>query len=66
MRLILELVENTATRGRMQTALEVWHSPRAAEQIAESIMAAITDTLRTKDHAPAAPAVIHNYPSVLT
>ena len=66
MGLILELVENTATRGRMQAALEAWHSPRAAEQIAESIMAAITEKLRTKDHAPVAPAGIHKYQSVLT
>ena len=66
MRLILELVENAATRARMQTALEVWHSPRAAEQIAESIVAAITDKLRTTDRAPAVPAVIHNHQSALS
>jgi hypothetical protein len=47
MRLILELAENGEMRGRMQAALEGWHHPRAAEQIAESMMKSITDKLRT-------------------
>ncbi|MBI3849040.1 MAG: undecaprenyldiphospho-muramoylpentapeptide beta-N-acetylglucosaminyltransferase [Verrucomicrobia bacterium] len=41
LRLILELVENAAARERMQTALASWHSPRAAEQIAECMLAQI-------------------------
>jgi UDP-N-acetylglucosamine--N-acetylmuramyl-(pentapeptide) pyrophosphoryl-undecaprenol N-acetylglucosamine transferase len=45
-RLILELVGNTAARERMQAALAKWHTPRAAEQIAELILSAI---LRSAD-----------------
>jgi len=66
MRLILELVENAATRQRMQAALEGWHSPHAAEQIAASMMRAITNKLRATGRAPAAQTVIHNRQSVLT
>jgi UDP-N-acetylglucosamine--N-acetylmuramyl-(pentapeptide) pyrophosphoryl-undecaprenol N-acetylglucosamine transferase len=33
-----ELVENEAARSKMQSALVQWHAPRAAEQIAESIL----------------------------
>jgi UDP-N-acetylglucosamine--N-acetylmuramyl-(pentapeptide) pyrophosphoryl-undecaprenol N-acetylglucosamine transferase len=36
-----ELVENEGTRSSMQTALAQWHAPRAAEQIAESILNAV-------------------------
>jgi len=39
--LLCELIEGPAARAKMQTALAQWHSPRAAEQIAESILAAI-------------------------
>jgi UDP-N-acetylglucosamine--N-acetylmuramyl-(pentapeptide) pyrophosphoryl-undecaprenol N-acetylglucosamine transferase len=38
---IVELVENAATRESMQAALQKWHMPRAAGQIAESIVEAI-------------------------
>jgi hypothetical protein len=37
----LELVENPAARSKIQTALAQWHAPRAAEQIAEIMLAAI-------------------------
>jgi len=39
--ILRELAENEATRISMQTALEQWHSPKAAEQIAENILKAV-------------------------
>jgi UDP-N-acetylglucosamine--N-acetylmuramyl-(pentapeptide) pyrophosphoryl-undecaprenol N-acetylglucosamine transferase len=38
-----ELVENQAARAVMQTALAEWHAPRAAEQIASTILKAIDE-----------------------
>ena len=38
--LLYELVEDLAGRAKMQAALAQWHAPRAAEQIAESILSA--------------------------
>lgn len=35
------LVEDGATREKMQSALACWHAPKAAEQIADGILAAI-------------------------
>jgi len=51
--LISELVEDIAAREKMQAALAQWHAPRAAEQIAESILQALcepaaTDAQRTR------------------
>jgi UDP-N-acetylglucosamine--N-acetylmuramyl-(pentapeptide) pyrophosphoryl-undecaprenol N-acetylglucosamine transferase len=40
-RLMLELIEDGAVRERMQSALARWHMPRAAEQIAETMLQAI-------------------------
>lgn len=39
--LLLELAENLAAREKIQAALVQWHSPKAAEQIAEIILQAI-------------------------
>jgi UDP-N-acetylglucosamine--N-acetylmuramyl-(pentapeptide) pyrophosphoryl-undecaprenol N-acetylglucosamine transferase len=39
--LLCELIEDSAVRGKIQTALTQWHTPKAAEQIAESILGAI-------------------------
>jgi UDP-N-acetylglucosamine--N-acetylmuramyl-(pentapeptide) pyrophosphoryl-undecaprenol N-acetylglucosamine transferase len=39
--ILVELVENEATRSKMQSALAQWHAPKAAEQIAENILRAI-------------------------
>jgi UDP-N-acetylglucosamine--N-acetylmuramyl-(pentapeptide) pyrophosphoryl-undecaprenol N-acetylglucosamine transferase len=36
--ILRELIENEATRVSMQAALAQWHSPKAAEQIAENIL----------------------------
>ena len=38
---LIELIENAARRDKMQTALARWHSPKAAEQIAEIILPAV-------------------------
>ena len=47
-RLMLELLEDSAVRERMQAALAKWHMPRAAEQIAETMLQA---TARENDLA---------------
>ena len=39
--LLRELVEDTAARSKIQTALAQWHSPRSAEQIADCILSAL-------------------------
>jgi UDP-N-acetylglucosamine--N-acetylmuramyl-(pentapeptide) pyrophosphoryl-undecaprenol N-acetylglucosamine transferase len=39
--LLRELVEDPAARAKIQTALGQWHAPKAAEQIAEIMLAAI-------------------------
>ncbi|MGH7975391.1 MAG: undecaprenyldiphospho-muramoylpentapeptide beta-N-acetylglucosaminyltransferase [Limisphaerales bacterium] len=39
--ILTELVENNLVHSEMQTALAQWHAPKAAEQIAESILSAI-------------------------
>jgi len=40
--LLCELLEGPAARVKMQAALAQWHAPKAAEQIAEIMLAAIT------------------------
>jgi len=40
-RLLVELVENTAARQTIQSALARWHRPRAAELIADIVLKAI-------------------------
>jgi UDP-N-acetylglucosamine--N-acetylmuramyl-(pentapeptide) pyrophosphoryl-undecaprenol N-acetylglucosamine transferase len=39
--LLRELVEDAATRAKIQAALAQWHAPKAAEQIADIMLAAI-------------------------
>jgi UDP-N-acetylglucosamine--N-acetylmuramyl-(pentapeptide) pyrophosphoryl-undecaprenol N-acetylglucosamine transferase len=39
--LLRELIEDSAAREKIQTALAQWHAPKAAEQIAENILSAI-------------------------
>jgi hypothetical protein len=39
--LLADLVESDAARATLQTALAQWDAPKAAEQIAEIILAAI-------------------------
>jgi hypothetical protein len=38
---LTELVENETTRAKIQSALVQWHTPKAAEQIAENILSAV-------------------------
>jgi UDP-N-acetylglucosamine--N-acetylmuramyl-(pentapeptide) pyrophosphoryl-undecaprenol N-acetylglucosamine transferase len=45
--LIVELMENSAASEKMQTALTQWHVPKAAEEIAEIILAEIA---HAKEH----------------
>ncbi len=40
--LLRELVENETARQTMQAALAQWHAPKAAEQIAETILSAVS------------------------
>lgn len=40
--LLIELIENSSARDAMQAALIKWHAPKAAEQIAEAILQAVT------------------------
>jgi UDP-N-acetylglucosamine--N-acetylmuramyl-(pentapeptide) pyrophosphoryl-undecaprenol N-acetylglucosamine transferase len=40
-RLILDLIKDNIARERMQAALAKWHTPQAAEQIAETMLKAI-------------------------
>ena len=46
--LLIDLMENTATRITMQPALAQWHAPQAAEQIAEVILRAASETVTGK------------------
>jgi UDP-N-acetylglucosamine--N-acetylmuramyl-(pentapeptide) pyrophosphoryl-undecaprenol N-acetylglucosamine transferase len=39
--ILIELVESETAREKIQSALVQWHAPKAAEQIAESILSAI-------------------------
>lgn len=39
--LLTELMQNRAAREQMQGALAAWHAPRAADQIAEAILASL-------------------------
>jgi UDP-N-acetylglucosamine--N-acetylmuramyl-(pentapeptide) pyrophosphoryl-undecaprenol N-acetylglucosamine transferase len=49
---ITELIQNTGGAANMREALDKWHAPRAAEQIAESMMRVIT--ARRRDGGKAA------------
>jgi UDP-N-acetylglucosamine--N-acetylmuramyl-(pentapeptide) pyrophosphoryl-undecaprenol N-acetylglucosamine transferase len=44
-----ELVENEAARRAVQAALAQWHAPKAAKQIAENILSAISKSAVTRD-----------------
>ena len=36
--ILVELVEDESMRAKMDTALELWHAPKSAEQIADSVL----------------------------
>jgi UDP-N-acetylglucosamine--N-acetylmuramyl-(pentapeptide) pyrophosphoryl-undecaprenol N-acetylglucosamine transferase len=46
--LLLELVENPAAREKIQAALVQWHSPKAAEHIAEIILQVIARSAQSR------------------
>jgi UDP-N-acetylglucosamine--N-acetylmuramyl-(pentapeptide) pyrophosphoryl-undecaprenol N-acetylglucosamine transferase len=54
--LLVELVENAAAREKIQIALDRWHAPKAAEQIAEMILSAcvrsVDGHVRANETAP--------------
>jgi UDP-N-acetylglucosamine--N-acetylmuramyl-(pentapeptide) pyrophosphoryl-undecaprenol N-acetylglucosamine transferase len=56
--LLVELVENAASRKQIQGALDPWHAPKAAEQIAEIILSACVRSadghVRANETAPEA------------
>jgi UDP-N-acetylglucosamine--N-acetylmuramyl-(pentapeptide) pyrophosphoryl-undecaprenol N-acetylglucosamine transferase len=57
---VVELVRNSGSAANMRTALEKWHAPRAAEQIAESMMRLIASRRRDGGKAgAAAPKIQH-------
>jgi UDP-N-acetylglucosamine--N-acetylmuramyl-(pentapeptide) pyrophosphoryl-undecaprenol N-acetylglucosamine transferase len=64
---VAELIENTDARDGMSSAMAQWHAPRAAGQIAESIMQVITARRRATGDAamPAAPN-LQNRQSAIT
>ena len=39
--ILVKLVEDETARPQMQSALAQWHAPKAAEQIAESILSVV-------------------------
>jgi UDP-N-acetylglucosamine--N-acetylmuramyl-(pentapeptide) pyrophosphoryl-undecaprenol N-acetylglucosamine transferase len=49
--ILTRLVEDESVRAKMQSALAQWHAPKAAEQIAESILKAVA---RQQEKAPQA------------
>lgn len=50
--LLIELVENEPVRSRMQAALAQWHTPGAADQMAEQILSDIATAGRTRHNVP--------------
>lgn len=50
--LLLHLAENAAARERIQAALGQWHSPRAADQIAEAILQAVVQPDDAANRSP--------------
>jgi UDP-N-acetylglucosamine--N-acetylmuramyl-(pentapeptide) pyrophosphoryl-undecaprenol N-acetylglucosamine transferase len=54
--LLCELIEDTAARSKIQTALAQWHTPHAAGQIAETILDAVGGQLSTAGRSGEKPA----------
>lgn len=63
---VSEIIETPARFEEMRAALDKWHAPRAAEQIAESILRVVTARRRATGIAPAATAGNHRHQSVRT
>ena len=68
--LLCELVEGPAARAKIQAALAQWHAPKAAEQIAEIMLAAIArqqgQAAAQAQNAPAAVPASPQSPAVPT
>lgn len=60
---ISELIEQPARADDMRAALDKWHAPRAAEQIAESILRAVTSRRRAAGIEPARATAAHRHQS---
>jgi UDP-N-acetylglucosamine--N-acetylmuramyl-(pentapeptide) pyrophosphoryl-undecaprenol N-acetylglucosamine transferase len=58
--LLLHLAENVAARERIQAALVQWHSPKAADQIAETILQAVAQPYNVEYRATVR-REIHNH-----
>ena len=58
---LVDLLKNAENASRMRAALEKWHAPRAAEQIAESMMRIISARRRATGGLPVAtpPGIQH-------
>lgn len=52
-RLVLEIIESAAMRDRMQDALGHWHRPKAAEEIADTMLRALAPVTVAGQYAPA-------------
>lgn len=64
---IVELVENAPAREKMRAALAEWHAPRAAKQIAENIMQAITARKRSAGIVKVSPPPnVHHRQTIIT
>ena len=63
---VVEILDTPARGEEMRTALDKWHAPRAAEQIAESIMRVVTARRRAAGTTPAVAAGNHRHQSVRT
>ena len=50
--ILSELMDNEAARRKMRDSLAQWHAPKAAEQIAESILKSIEEKQNSKLQAP--------------
>jgi len=50
--LLIELAQDGPSRARMQAALQQWHAPRAAEEIADAMLAAVLDEERQAADRP--------------
>ncbi len=63
---ITELIRNTGAIASMREALDKWHAPRAAEQIAESMMRLILARRRDGGKAMAGTTAKIQHQSVRT
>ena len=56
--LLCDLIERPGVRERMQTALAQWHTPQAAERIADVILATLTAQARDGERADPSPPLL--------